>query len=78
MDCTRVPEKLSKAYRPVQIPGTKVSAHEITYQIFCLYERGFKLSTLCGEIENKVSLNDLELFLSFSSILDKVELKLSD
>ena len=54
VDCTRVPDELSKAYRPVQISGTNVSSKKVTYQIFCFYERGFKLNTLSGEIENKV------------------------
>lgn len=50
VDCSRVPEEVSKAYRSLQITGTNVTKLAVDYLVYAFYERSFELNTVSGEI----------------------------
>ena len=51
IDCSRVPDELTKSYRSLQITGTNVTTTPTELIVFAFYERSFKLNTINGQIE---------------------------
>ena len=51
IDCSRVPDELTKSYRSLQITGTNVTTTPTELVVFAFYERSFKLNTINGQIE---------------------------
>ena len=52
IDCSRVPDELTKSYRSLQITGTNVTNTPTELVVFAFYERSFKLNTINGQIDS--------------------------